>query len=298
MTPSWRRLTAPGVAAVQIISLEALTPRIRDQLEVAFQAAVPGSGPLRYGWLHDMQGAPLDEILLETTPRGYLLHLHGGAVTAARVAEMLTAWGLPPATSQQPTGLETEILLALQQAPTDTAARAAASLFNDLPNVQGPGGLLETLAYGQSLFTTHRIVLAGAPNAGKSSLLNRLAGDERAIVSAQAGTTRDLVSVSLEIDGRLLTVIDGAGLREGGDELERSGQDLLRSAATAAASLWVVNPQAPLAPCPVENPIGLVLTHKDQGVGQEPAGGPLRRARTGLGDQGEEVRDLLRAWLP
>lgn len=67
------------------------------------------------------------------------------------------------------------------------------------------------------------VVLAGPPNVGKSSLLNRLAGEDRAIVTAIAGTTRDALRETIQIEGIPLHVVDTAGLRETEDELERLG---------------------------------------------------------------------------
>jgi tRNA modification GTPase len=66
-------------------------------------------------------------------------------------------------------------------------------------------------------------VIVGPPNAGKSSLLNALAGSERAIVTDVAGTTRDVLRESVHLDGLELTLVDTAGLREGGDAIEREG---------------------------------------------------------------------------
>ena len=68
-----------------------------------------------------------------------------------------------------------------------------------------------------------KVVIAGQPNAGKSSLLNALAGAELAIVSAIAGTTRDRIAQTIQIEGVPLHVIDTAGLRDSGDEIEQMG---------------------------------------------------------------------------
>jgi len=76
---------------------------------------------------------------------------------------------------------------------------------------------------GQRLRDGLHVVILGAPNVGKSSLLNALAGHDRAIVTAIPGTTRDLLREQLDIDGLPVTVIDTAGLRDSPDEIEREG---------------------------------------------------------------------------
>jgi tRNA modification GTPase len=76
---------------------------------------------------------------------------------------------------------------------------------------------------GSLLRTGIHVVLAGRPNVGKSSLLNRLAGEERAIVTAIPGTTRDALRESIQIEGVPIIVVDTAGLRQSPDEVERIG---------------------------------------------------------------------------
>lgn len=76
---------------------------------------------------------------------------------------------------------------------------------------------------GERLRTGLSVALLGAPNVGKSSLLNQLAGRDVAIVSARAGTTRDVIEVHLDLGGLPVTLADTAGLREATDEIEGEG---------------------------------------------------------------------------
>jgi tRNA modification GTPase len=84
-------------------------------------------------------------------------------------------------------------------------------------------GVLCKSRQGSLLRSGIHVVIAGRPNVGKSSLLNRLAGEERAIVTPVAGTTRDALRESILIDGVPLVVIDTAGLRPSTDPVERLG---------------------------------------------------------------------------
>lgn len=89
--------------------------------------------------------------------------------------------------------------------------------------------LREDAERGRKLRDGLHAVLVGPPNAGKSSLLNALAGSERAIVTDIAGTTRDTLRETIRIDGLELTLVDTAGLREGGDAIEREGMRRARA---------------------------------------------------------------------
>lgn len=93
------------------------------------------------------------------------------------------------------------------------------------------------------------IAILGAPNVGKSSLLNRLAARDAAITAASPGTTRDVVEVRMEIGGNLISLLDTAGLREAADPVEVEGVRRAREAAARAdLRLVVVTPEDPLQP--------------------------------------------------
>jgi tRNA modification GTPase len=84
-------------------------------------------------------------------------------------------------------------------------------------------GVMQKSSQGSLLRDGIHVVLAGRPNVGKSSLLNRLAGEERAIVTPVPGTTRDALRESIQIEGVPLVLVDTAGLRDSVDEVERLG---------------------------------------------------------------------------
>ncbi len=104
------------------------------------------------------------------------------------------------------------------------------------------GVLLDTARPGRILREGLRTAIVGEPNVGKSSLLNALAGRDRAIVSATPGTTRDTIEEFVTVAGLALRLVDTAGLRESGDAIEREGIDRAhREVAAADLVLQVVD---------------------------------------------------------
>ena len=85
------------------------------------------------------------------------------------------------------------------------------------------GAALTSSKTGRVLREGARVVIVGRPNVGKSSLLNRLLGESRAIVTNTPGTTRDLIEETVHFDGCMLSLVDTAGLRDTNDEIEREG---------------------------------------------------------------------------
>ncbi|MBP8184937.1 MAG: tRNA uridine-5-carboxymethylaminomethyl(34) synthesis GTPase MnmE [Pseudomonas sp.] len=109
-------------------------------------------------------------------------------------------------------------------------------------------GVLKQAGQGALLREGMTVVIAGRPNAGKSSLLNALAGREAAIVTSIAGTTRDVLREHIHIDGMPLHVVDTAGLRDTDDHVEKIGVErALKAIHEADRVLLVVDASAPEA---------------------------------------------------
>lgn len=112
---------------------------------------------------------------------------------------------------------------------------------------RGTEKLLATGSYGVMLREGIRTVIVGEPNAGKSSLLNRLVGHDRAIVSPEPGTTRDYLEESITVGPHLLRLVDTAGLNASPTLLERKGMDkTMEQAREAHLFLWVIDSTRPL----------------------------------------------------
>ena len=118
---------------------------------------------------------------------------------------------------------------------------------------------------GRFLADPPRIVIAGRPNAGKSTLLNRLVGAERAITSAAPGTTRDYVEAEAALEGAPVILVDTAGLGEAQGEIERQGVERTRrELARAAAVVYLID--AAEGPTPEDEAVLASLGKRALGV--------------------------------
>ncbi len=202
------------------------------------------------------------------------IHCHGGAFAAAAVMQALAKEGgaIVPwqqvAEHMEPDRIAAEALVALAAARTEKTAailleqhqgvlrkcvlEAIAALEKEpadmalvLTRVQR---LLALAPLGKHLTQPWRVFIAGAPNVGKSSLMNALVGYQRSIVFDQPGTTRDLLTASTALDGWPIELVDSAGLRDSEDALETAGG--ARAAAGMAEAdlvLWVEDAAATIS---------------------------------------------------
>jgi tRNA modification GTPase len=202
-------------------------------------------GHLYYGFFADSAGGVLDEVIVAcVTPDFIEISCHGGIVPARRVLNELAASGVSAAgpASVRAFGLDApdfvtgEALAALCEATTDLSARVLAAqsggllsheLRGILADLDDPStarragarlkSLLDTAALGIALRSPPTVVVVGPANAGKSSIVNRLSGYERSIVTDVPGTTRDCVSVLASLHGVPVVLVDTAG---GGDSVD------------------------------------------------------------------------------
>ena len=150
-----------------------------------------------------------------------------------------------------------------EDAPEETTAPVVGklnSLIADIESALGDHGIGEKIRDG------FRIAIIGAPNAGKSTLLNRLAGREAAIVTSRPGTTRDVIEVRRVMGGQVVWLSDTAGLRETDDEIEAEGvRRAERVAAEADLRLFMVDGSAPdlrVLSSPYRLPTDMVVVNK------------------------------------
>jgi len=151
---------------------------------------------------------------------------------------------------------------------------------------------------GEILREGFRIVLAGPPNVGKSSLLNALAKRDAAIVSEQAGTTRDVIEVRLDLDGFPVVVSDTAGIREAQGRIEEEGiRRTLAHARDADLVIWLSDAGAPETSAPPElgAPVILVANKTDLADAAPSKLGVSAKTGAGLDELTRQLAEVARA---
>ena len=224
-----------GGRSVVASTLEALAqmPGLREAAPGEFTRRAFENGRID---LAEAEGlADLLEAETESQRRNALL-LAGGALS-----RQIEAW------RQKLLGLAAQIEAALDFSDEDDVVPLAPGFETQLQALIAEVGAWLERPSAERLKEGVRIVIAGPPNAGKSSLLNALAGREAAITAAKPGTTRDIIEVPLALAGRPMLLVDTAGLRDSGDEVESIGISRARTMTEAAdLVLWLGHPE--LAP--------------------------------------------------
>jgi len=222
---------------------------------------MPDVGRLAYGHFVDAGGRPLDEIILyRAAETVFEVNCHGGPAAVEAVCRHLAGLGLERVDpdrllAHEGAGpIERDAERMLREARTPLAGRilldqrngALARAIDKILKALAAGlsaeagkeldALLERWrGCGRLLASPPRVAVAGPPNVGKSTLVNRLVGAERVLVSATPGTTRDYVEADAAIEGLPVVLVDTAGLRESGEAIEREGAARARREMRAAA---------------------------------------------------------------
>src|ERR1019366_9044047 len=171
--------------------------------------------------------------------------------------------------------------------------------------IHAPLAALErTFAYGRIVRDGFRLAIVGRPNAGKSSLFNQLVQRDRAIVTASPGTTRDLVTERVAIDGIPVDLIDTAGLRDSSDEAERLGVAKSHQAMADADVVLLVLDAPTLAATPAAPPedLAILARHASEDQAVLAAGAPatllLALNKIDLLPNPSQIHALLAKMLP
>jgi tRNA modification GTPase len=234
----------------------------------------PGTSHVWLGRLGEHGKGATDEVVVavrQTAPLPWVeLHCHGGIETVRWLTEILAARGcracswqeFEHATSANPwrpavveelvrasTLRTATILLDQYHGAFTDAIREIRTALDRKDRAEAERLLKELARYanvGRHLTTPWKVAVIGAPNVGKSSLVNALAGFQRSVVAATPGTTRDVVTTLIAVDGWLIELADTAGLREETEILEGQGIALARRAAASAdLCLWVLDASVP-----------------------------------------------------
>ncbi len=314
------RLTAEVSAAIATIGVHGKQAAAMVQ-RFALLRHQPARAGYELGRVHyvtwrspDLQG---DEqlVLCQVDEQTIELHCHGGVAISRRIVDDLLLAGaeLVPASEwpRRRFPIGSAIRFAAEQALIKTTSSRAALILLDqvngaldaalqslldemrVGNAQGAAArvqrLLDLSTLGCRLSRPWRIVLAGPPNVGKSSLINAISGRQRAIVHHQPGTTRDWLEVESQLDGWPVLLTDTAGIRQAEDDIESQGIERARQQISLADKVLLV----------VDAAVGWTDTHAEMlafinGLGKS---GLIVLNKVDLAEVGGERVDYLRREL-
>ncbi|MFM7150556.1 MAG: GTPase, partial [Gemmataceae bacterium] len=268
-SPSAALLTPQGKGAIASIGLrgKGTWDTLRDLFHPISGNLLPELPEVDRYWFgrlgEEMQDEAILAVLSGAPEWAMEIHVHGGREMTRYLLDLLERRGVATKTweDNQSSGSYQEILS--RAATTRTAGmildqmngafeREIQAILEELDSgdigqsSERMANLIRWIPLCRHLVHPYRIVVAGATNVGKSSLVNCMAGYQRAIVSAEAGTTRDAVATLMNIDGWPVEVIDTAGLRETGELLEAAGIDVTwEELEQADLILWVLDASRP-----------------------------------------------------
>jgi tRNA modification GTPase len=246
-------LTPPGKAAIATIGVRGPSAwAITRQLFMPRKGELPEEPTVGQYWYGRLGGEHADEVILTAKADSVEMHCHGGFEVVRMVQELFVNRGAKLVPWQQWLKDTPGVTERLAHAPT---ARTAAVLLDQMDGAwkravarieRGDQALLqrlhELIPLGQHLVVPWKVVLAGAPNVGKSSLMNALAGFTRSVVAPTPGTTRDVVTVQLAIDGWPIEMTDTAGIRAAAGVLEQQGiKRALQAVRDADLRIWLLD---------------------------------------------------------
>jgi tRNA modification GTPase len=303
-------LTPPGRAALATIGIHG--PRAWKTVRNLFQSRSGQNPPQEPAvgkfWLGRLGEEIADDIVLAVHSPGVVeIHCHGGPEVVRSFLELVQRHGICPGTWQGQNATGCLSLKAEAELSQATTVRTAGILLDQLHGALDQAlatlegfwkagdqeqaqrlldELIDRVPLGLHLTVPWKIVIAGAPNVGKSSLVNAIVGYQRSVVSTIPGTTLDVVTTRLAIDGWPVELADTAGIRGLAASLEGEGIALSRrQMQNADLCLWVLDKsQAPIYPEESAKQVTLVINKTDLPPVWNPQPGAIQvSARTGEG---------------
>jgi tRNA U34 5-carboxymethylaminomethyl modifying GTPase MnmE/TrmE len=287
--PQVCQLTAPSSGSIGVLQLWG--PGCDALAEAIFtprRAALPLVGELGLGTLHD-SGEPIDEAILVRLADRWEINVHGGELVMRKTLALLESQGCeitdtPPLGADRAPAITAELEEALRHLTSLFAVQCLChqwsgglrQLVETMLNAPAPDATALAAAadrfdMARRLLHPPEVILAGNPNAGKSTLFNRLVGRRVAIINARAGTTRDYLREVAHLDGRAVWLTDTAGLWDQATGLDAAGVAIAREQ-LSRADLVVLTSAETLSQLPddFDRPVLRVATKSDTAAPIDP----------------------------